>query len=94
MKWFAFAVFMWYIGLPILVAAIAIPWFMNRFNDKGWTYNALCCIGFRKRLEKRRLAEWQRERAAWENRRYWEERYDDEYNLLDRLSRRGHLTRR
>lgn len=57
--------------LPVLVAAIALPWFMNAFNNDGWWYNAGRCIGLSKRLQMRRRAKWERERAEYENRRYW-----------------------
>ena len=61
-------VVVYYLG-PIILAAVCIPWLMNAFNGSGWWYNAGCCIGLSKRLEKRRQAKWLRERMEWEARR-------------------------
>ena len=67
--------FIWYIGIPFVVAVIAIPWAYNCLNGFGYWYNLLTlaagATGLGKRLERHRWEKHCRERVEWENRRYW-----------------------
>jgi hypothetical protein len=70
--------FIWYIALPVVVAALVLPWAMNCLNGFGYWYNALTLIagatGLGKRLERHRWEKHHQERMEWEAKQYWKER--------------------
>ena len=67
--------FIWYIGVPLLVAVLVLPWAYNCLNGFGYWYNALTLLagatGLGKRLKRHRQEKHDRDRAEYENRRYW-----------------------
>lgn len=79
-----------YLLVPLVIAILCVPGFMNLFNGSGYWYNALCCLGLSGWLHRRTMGKFQRESderfSKWlktgEGQAWLEERLHDDQNVV------------